>query len=68
MVSWCAKSLKQGKMRNSWLGVIVNGMWKANNRATMNTERQMGRDGQKNLKQGIESNSWLAVLGDGKQE
>ena len=46
MVSWCAKSLKQGKLRNSWLGVIVNGMLKANNRATMNTERQLGRDGQ----------------------
>ena len=46
MVSWCAKSLKQGKLRNSWLGVIVIGMWKANKRATMNTERQLGKGGQ----------------------
>jgi hypothetical protein len=46
MVSWRAQSLKQGISSNSWLGMIVNGMWKANKLATMNTERQVGRGGQ----------------------
>jgi hypothetical protein len=53
--------MKQGILSNSWLGVIVKCMWKANKLATRNTEGWPT-----NLKQGIQSNSWLAVLGDGK--
>jgi hypothetical protein len=36
MASWSATNLKQEILSNSWLVVIVNGIWKANTHATRN--------------------------------